>query len=132
MPTFREAVEAHDPEAFPALLAPGVVFRSPVAFEPYEGRELVAAILRGAFRVFEDFRYERELQGDGGRDVALVFRTRIGDREVHGCDFLRLDEDGLIEEFTVMVRPASASKAVSVAMAEQFALIQRELGGGTA
>jgi hypothetical protein len=127
MTSFRDAVEAHDPEAFPALLAPGVVFRSPVAFEPYEGRELVAAILRGAFRVFDDFRYEQELHGADGREVALVFRTRIGDREVHGCDFLRLDEDGLIEEFTVMVRPMSASKAVAVAMAEQFELIKREL-----
>lgn len=129
MTSFRAAVESHDPRAFPALLAPGVVFRSPVAFEPYEGRELVAAILRGAFRVFEDFRYEQELTGADGREVALVFRTRIGDREIHGCDVLRLDADGLIEEFTVMVRPKSASEAVSVAMAEQFEIVKRELAG---
>ncbi|MDO9407975.1 nuclear transport factor 2 family protein [Patulibacter sp.] len=129
MTSFRAAVEAHDPEAFPALLAPGVTFRSPVAFQPYEGRELVAAILRGAFRVFEDFGYEREMRSEDGRDVALVFRTRIGEREVHGCDFLHLDEDGLIDEFVVMVRPASASKAVSIAMAEQFELIKQELAG---
>jgi hypothetical protein len=129
MSSFRDAVEAHDPEAFPALLAAGVVFNSPVAFKPYEGRELVAAILRGAFRVFEDFRYERELEGDGGRDVALVFRARIGETEIHGCDFLRLDDDGLIEDFTVMVRPASASRALAEAMGEQFEIIGREIAG---
>jgi hypothetical protein len=129
MTAFRTAVEAHDPEAFAALLAPGVTFRSPVVFQPYEGRELVAAILRGAFRVFEDFRYEQELHSEDGREVALVFRTRIGDREVHGCDVIHLDDDGLIDEFTVMVRPQKAAQAVSVAMNEQFELIERELGG---
>lgn len=131
MTTFREAVEAHDPAAFPALLAPGVVFRSPVAFQPYEGRDLVAAILRGAFRAFEDFRYEREMRSEDGRDVALVFRTRIGDREIHGCDVLHLDEDGLIDEFVVMVRPMSAAQAVSAAMAEQFEIVKRELASRT-
>ncbi|WP_026910592.1 nuclear transport factor 2 family protein [Patulibacter minatonensis] len=129
MTSFRAAVEAHDPDAFPALLAPGVTFRSPVVFQPYEGRELVAAILRGAFRVFEDFRYEQELHGADGREVALVFRARIGEREIHGCDFLHLDDDGLIDEFTVMVRPQKAAQAVSVAMNEQFELIKQELGG---
>lgn len=128
MSTFRTAVEAHDLEAVPALLAPDVVFRSPVAFKPYEGRELVAAILRGAFRVFEGFRYEQELHSEDGRETALVFRASIGDTEIHGCDVLHFDDDGLIDEFFVMVRPASASKAVSIAMAEQFELIQRELG----
>lgn len=127
MHAFRTAVEAHDPEAFAPLLAPGVVFRSPVAFKPYEGRPLVAAILRGAFRVFEDFRYEQELQGGDGRETALVFRARIGETEIHGCDFVHTDDDGLIDDFFVMVRPASASQAVAVAMAEQFELIKEEL-----
>lgn len=129
MQPFRAAVEAHDMDAVAALLAPDVTFHSPVAFQPYEGRELVAAILRGVERVFEGFAYERELHGDDGRDVALVFRATVGEREVHGCDFLRLDGDGLIEELTVMVRPASASQALGAAMREQFAVIQQELAG---
>ncbi|WP_443064820.1 hypothetical protein [Streptomyces sp. NBC_00576] len=37
------------------LLAEDVVLRSPVAFKPYEGRPIVAAILRGVGRVFTDF-----------------------------------------------------------------------------
>lgn len=124
---FRAAVEAQDPDAFPALLAPDVVFRSPVAFKPYEGRPLVAAILRGAFRVFEDFRYEQELTSQDGRETALVFRAAIGGTEIHGCDFIHTDDDGLIDDFFVMVRPLSASQAVATAMAEQFELIKREL-----
>ncbi|OXM63456.1 nuclear transport factor 2 family protein [Amycolatopsis vastitatis] len=126
MNSFRKAVEARDPDAMAATLAENVVFRSPVAFRPYPGKAITAAILRGVLRVFEDFRYLRELDGSEGRDHALVFEARIGDVRVEGCDFLHLDEDGLIDEFTVMVRPLSAAQALAEAMAAQFDRIQRE------
>jgi hypothetical protein len=126
---FREAVEARDPDAIAATLAEDVVFRSPVAFAPYPGRAITAAILRGVLRVFEDFRYVRELSGDDGRDHALVFEARIGEVRVEGCDFLHLDQDGLVDELTVLVRPLSAARALSAAMAAQFEQIQREAAG---
>ena len=128
MHPFRAAVEAGDLSSVPTLLAPDVTFLSPVAFAPYSGRELVAEILRGAARAFEDLRYVREMQSTDGRDHALMFKARIGDREVHGCDFLRHDDSGLIAEFCVMVRPLSAAQAVSAAMAAQFEVIQNRLG----
>ena len=93
---------------------------------------MVSAILRGVDRVFGDLVYEQELRSEDGREVALVFRTSIGEREVHGCDFLRLGEDGLVTELTVMVRPASASRAVQEAMAVQFEVISREVAAGDA
>ncbi|MEU4420886.1 nuclear transport factor 2 family protein [Actinoplanes sp. NPDC024001] len=123
---FRAAVEARDPDAIATTLADTVVFRSPVAFKPYPGKPITAAILRGVLRVFEDFRYVRELTGDSDRDHALVFEARIGDVAVEGCDFLHLDENGLIDELTVMVRPMSAAQALAEAMAAQFDQIQRE------
>ena len=126
MNSFRKAVEARDPDAMAATLAENVVFRSPVAFKPYPGKAITSAILRGVLRVFEDFRYVRELSGGEGRDHALVFEARIGDTRVEGCDFLHFDDDGLIDEFTVMVRPLSAAQALSEAMAAQFERIQRE------
>lgn len=126
MSSFRKAVEARDPDAMAATLAENVVFHSPVAFRPYPGKAITAAILRGVLRVFEDFRYVRELTGGEGREHALVFEARIGDVRVEGCDFLHLDDDGLIDEFTVMVRPLSAAQALSEAMAAQFERIQRE------
>jgi hypothetical protein len=129
MSSFRKAVEARDPDAMAAALADNVVFRSPVAFKPYPGKAITAAILRGVLRVFEDFRYVRELSGGDGRDHALVFEARIGDTRVEGCDFLHFDADGLIDEFTVMVRPLSAAQVLSAAMAAQFEQIQREALG---
>jgi ketosteroid isomerase-like protein len=74
MKSFRRAVEANDHAAVEALLAEDVVFTSPVAFKPYEGKAITAAILRGVSRVFTDFHYVREITGQDGRDHALVFR----------------------------------------------------------
>ncbi|MFI5930479.1 nuclear transport factor 2 family protein [Micromonospora sp. NPDC051543] len=127
---FRVAVEAGDLDAIEAALADNVVFRSPVAFKPYQGKAITAAILRGVLRVFEDFRYVRELSGEGGREHALVFEARMGDVAVEGCDFLHLDEGGLVDEFTVMVRPLSAAQALAAAMAAEFDQIQREATTG--
>ncbi|WHM34474.1 nuclear transport factor 2 family protein [Streptomyces sp. BPPL-273] len=135
MKAFRAAVEAHDMDAVEALLAEDVVFTSPVVFKPYRGRPLTAAILRAVERVFEDFRYERVIGEEGGRDHALMFSARVGDREIGGCDFLHLDESGRIDELTVMVRPLSGAQALQAAMAAQFERIAaeaREAATGTA
>jgi len=128
MHPIRRAIENSALDAVPALLADDVTFISPVAFTPYTGRGMVAAILRGAFAVFEDFRYVNEISHPDGRDHALIFRARVGDREIHGCDFVHHDADGLIDEFTVMVRPLSGAKALARAMEAQFASIEREAG----
>lgn len=120
MQAFRKAVEAGDTDAVEALLAEDVVFTSPVVFKPYPGKAITAAILRAVSQVFEDFRYERELTGSDGRDHALLFRARVGDRELTGCDFLRVNEEGLIDEFTVMVRPLSGAQALAEAMGARF------------
>jgi hypothetical protein len=111
---FREAVERADLDAAVALLAEGVVFRSPAVFKPYEGRETVATILRTVFGVFEDFHYTDELDGDGVH--GLLFDARVGERSLQGIDLLRPDADGQIAEFTVMIRPASGLVALAERM----------------
>ncbi|MFE7445021.1 nuclear transport factor 2 family protein [Streptomyces chartreusis] len=126
MRAFREAVEAGDADAMETLLAEDVVFTSPVVFKPYAGKAITAAILRGVVRVFEDFRYVREINDPNGSDHALVFTARVGDREITGCDFLRVNEEGLIEDFMVMVRPLSGAQALAEAMGAQFDRIEKE------
>ena len=130
MHPFREAVEARDTDAVEALLAENVVFTSPVAFKPYAGKAITAAILRGVLRVFEDFRYVREIEGADGRDHALVFTATVNGKQVNGCDFLHLDEDGRIDDFMVMVRPLSGAQALAEAMAAEFGQITAEALGG--
>jgi hypothetical protein len=127
MHPFRTAVEAQDIEAALALLAEDVVFRSPVVFKPYHGREAVAPLLLAVSRVFEDFRYEREIGAPEARDHALVFSARIGGRELDGCDFLHTNEHDLIDDFWVMVRPLSGALALAEAMKAELEAAQREL-----
>jgi hypothetical protein len=119
MHPFRAAVEARDMDAAVALLSEDVVFHSPVVFKPYQGRAEVAPILHAVLRVFEDFHYVREI-GDA-TDHVLVFRAKVGEREIEGADFLHTGADGSIDELTVMVRPLSAALALAEAMKAQLA-----------
>ena len=115
--SFRKAVEARDLDAMAATLAPGVQFHSPVAFRPFDGRESTIGVLTAITSVFEDFEYTDELES--GDTTALIFRARVGDKSVQGIDYLRHNADGLIDEFTVMLRPLSAIMAVGERMAPQ-------------
>src|SRR5881227_491478 len=122
MHPFRTAVQNRDLDAIRELFADDVVFRSPIVHKPYEGRDVVAMLLSAVSRVFEDFRYDREIGADGAADHALVFRARVGDREVEGCDFIHLGEDGRIDELYVMFRPLSGVLALAEAMKRQLEL----------
>ncbi|PQE02244.1 hypothetical protein CYL16_01405 [Mycobacterium sp. EPG1] len=126
MQSFRKAVEARDEAAIEALLSDNVVFTSPVAFTPYEGKPITAAILRGVMRVFEDFRYLREINDANGCDSALIFEATVSGKKITGCDFIHVDEEGLIDDLMVMVRPLSGAKAVADAMGAQFDRIKQE------
>jgi SnoaL-like domain len=121
---FREAVEAQDLDALLSLLSDDVVFRSPVVFKPYHGRAAVGALLVAVSRVFEEFAYIREIGAPDARDHALVFEAKVGDRQVEGCDFLHLDEQGRVDELVVMVRPMSGMLALAEAMKRQLAAAQ--------
>jgi SnoaL-like domain len=115
---FRAAVESRDLARMEAALSPDVTFRSPVVFKAYEGREAVMHLLSTVIEVFEDFEYTDELEGD--RTHALIFRARVGDREVEGIDHLTLDNDGLVTQLVVMVRPLSGLTALAQAMGERL------------
>ncbi len=128
MHPFRAAVEAQDLNAAVALMSDDIVFRSPVVFKPYQGRDTVAMLLGAVAQVFEDFRYDREIGAPEASDHALVFRARIGDRELEGCDFLHTNEQGLIDEMCVMVRPLSGAHALADAMKARLEQAQGKLG----
>ena len=116
---FRAAVERQDLDAISALLAPDIVFHSPVTFHPFIGRETVTRLLELVAQTFEDFRYTDELLTDGAH--ALILRASVEGKEREGIDLLRLDEDGLIADFTVMVRPLSGLIPFAQAMGEKAA-----------
>ncbi|AJO78560.1 MULTISPECIES: nuclear transport factor 2 family protein [Pseudomonas] len=112
---------AGDLSRLPELLAPGVVFRSPMAHTPYPGAPVVSTILNTVSQVFADFTYHRELATADGLNVVLEFSARVGDRQLKGIDLIRFDEAGKIVEFEVMVRPMSALQALGEEMGRRLA-----------
>lgn len=121
---FRAAIEAHDLDAVADLLADDVVFRSPVAFKPYPGKPITAAILRAVGEVFQDFHYVREIRDPDGVEHALVFEATVDGLDITGCDFLRYNAEGKIVDFMVMVRPLRAAEALAREMGARFEQIQ--------
>ena len=115
---FRQAAETKDFSAIDELFAEDVVFRSPVVFKPYEGREAVAMLLAAVAQVFEDFRYTDQVETGGA--AALAFSARVGDRELDGIDFLHFDADGRVNRMEVYVRPMSGVKALAGAMQQKL------------
>jgi SnoaL-like protein len=121
MHPFGTAVVAGDIDAALAQLAEDVIFHSPVVHRPYQGRAAVAPILHAVSAVFEDFRYVDEIGGPDAASHVLVFRTRVGDREIEGIDLLHTGAGGLVDELTVMVRPLSGAMALAEVMRARLA-----------
>ncbi|MBW5420775.1 nuclear transport factor 2 family protein [Streptomyces sp. BG9H] len=123
---FRALVEKGDLDALEELLTPDIRFYSPVKFTPFEGRPMLLGLLGVLLRTFEDFRYvgsfagESRTSADGSEaeSAVLLFRATVRGKEIHGIDLLHFDAEGRIKEFTVMVRPQSAVRALGQAVHE--------------
>lgn len=118
---WHRMVAARDLGALPVLLHPEAVFRSPVAHKPSPGAAAVALILSNVIEVFEGFTYHRQFASADGMSVVLEFSARVDGRELKGVDLIRFDERGLIVDFEVMIRPASALAALGEAMGKRLA-----------
>jgi hypothetical protein len=115
---FRAAAENHDVELMTEVLRDDVVLHSPVLFRGFEGRDAVGVVLSHVAGVLENLTYTDEAVGD--RTVVLRFTAMVGDRELEGVDYLTLDEDGLVSDLTVFMRPMSALTAFNERMAERL------------
>jgi hypothetical protein len=121
---FRHAVETGRIAGSPELFDEAAVFRSPVVYRPYEGRDAVLKVLEAAEHVLGlsgQFRYVNQLEDVDARVAILEFATEVAGRQVEGIDKLTFGEDGRITELTVMLRPASAVQAVGARMTEELA-----------
>jgi SnoaL-like domain len=122
--SFRAAVEAGDIASASRLFREDAVFRSPVVYRPYAGRDTVLKILEAAERVLGaggKFGYVHQLEDRDARVAILEFATEVDGRQIEGIDKLTFDDQGLITELKVMLRPASALQVVGARMAEEFA-----------
>ena len=123
---FRAAVEQGNVDEAADLFSEDAKFRSPVLFKPYQGKDQVVKVLQAAERVLGlggEFRYVHQLEDPDDRVAILEFATVVDGRQVEGIDKLTFDEDGMITELKVMIRPASALTLVGAKMAEEFAKV---------
>ena len=87
------------------------MFRSPAVHTPQTGRDTVVGYLTAAFTVLgPHLTYQREWLAEDS--AVLQFRTLVDGLDVHGADIITWDDDGLIVDFTVMIRPVKALQAV--------------------
>jgi hypothetical protein len=115
---WRECVATHDPSTLRDLVADNAVFRSPVLWKPKEGAEMLMIALSAADKVFEDFTYHRQMTD--GTSWTLEFSARVGEMSLKGVDIIRFNDEGKIEDFEVMVRPAKGLQALAEAMMKQM------------
>lgn len=116
---WHDLVESRDPSTLPTLIADDAVFHSPAVHSPQEGHELVTAYLTGAIQVLGPaLTYRDEWVRE--RDAVLHFTAEVDGLTVEGVDLIRWDDDGLIADFTVMIRPIKALQAVMSRMLEQL------------
>jgi len=108
------------PEELRAILHQDAVFHSPVVHTPQRGRDIVAAYLSAAGSVLgnDTFAYVREIVG--GNNIVLEFTAELDGIHVNGIDMIRFDDDGLIVDFKVMVRPMKAMNMLWEKMAAQL------------
>ena len=123
-------VRNEEPDGLEALLAPDVVFFSPIVYSPQEGKAVTALYLAAAKQTLAGskptgdgsagsepaFRYVKQvLDGD---TAVLEFETLVEDTYVNGVDIIRIDDEGRIVEFRVMLRPLKAINLVHRQMGE--------------
>lgn len=100
--------------ALSSQLAEDAVFHSPVVHTPQAGKPIVMAYLTAADSVLgnDSFRYVREIVDDGANMAMLEFELELDGIHVNGVDIIAWNDDGLIQDFKVMVRPLKAINKV--------------------
>lgn len=121
---WHEMLETRDISILNELLADDVVFRSPVAFQPYPGKQVVFFILTNVVQVFENFSYHREFLSEDGNNVVLEFSANVGDKKLKGIDMIQFNDEGQIIDFEVMIRPKSGLEALAIEMGQRIQAYQ--------
>jgi hypothetical protein len=104
---FRQAMEAHDVPTAMACFSPDAVLRSPITSRiKFEGREQLTALFEDVVATLDHYTYLDEW--DGGDTRILHVRSAIGREELELVQLLRLDDEGMIREITLLGRPLTA------------------------
>jgi hypothetical protein len=110
------------------LLDDDVVFYSPIVYTPQRGKAITTMYLSAANVALpgeessasasaeSKFHYTKQVLA--GSTAVLEFETSIEGKYVNGVDIITCNEQGLITEFRVMIRPLQAVNLVHRQMGE--------------
>ncbi len=125
------------PGGLDAILHPDCVFLSPIVYTPQRGRDITKLYLTAAGSTLADvepgagsagisesssFRYTTIIRE--GHHAMLEFETEIEGKYANGVDIITCDDDGMITEFKVMMRPLQAINAVHAQMQAMLARLE--------
>lgn len=116
MEQWHDMIARQDLSEVVRIVHPDAVFRSPMAVHPYRPAAALVMALQTVVTILEDFRYDRQFASSDGQSVVMEFSARVGDKQLKGIDMVRFDEQGLIVEFEVMIRPLNALQALGAEM----------------
>ena len=121
------------PGGLDEMLHEDVVFLSPIVYTPQRGRDITKLYLRAAGSTLGDADPETtdvalDTSGEGGgkftytkqilqgHHAMLEFETEVDGKYANGVDIITCDDDAMITEFKVMMRPLQAINAVHAQM----------------
>ena len=90
-------------ERFADLLAPGIVYRSPVFVHPVTSPDSVAELLETVHTIFGVPTYRSRLSE--GSETMLLFDGEVDGETLQVAVVIRDGPEGLIQELTVLMRP---------------------------
>jgi hypothetical protein len=126
----RAAGERGDADAVAELLAPDVVFHSPLTSRlRFEGKEEVVALHRDIFAVLENIDTTEPLAL--GDTQAFSFRADVRGVELEVMNLVRCNEHGQIVEFKIFARPLPGLATLFAALPPRVSARRRgRLTGG--
>jgi len=107
------------------LLSDNVTLYSPVVFKPKSSKMEAIFVLSNVIEVLKDFNYHREFID--GKNWALEFSAKVGDKSVKGVDLIEFEDKGQIINFEVLIRPLSGLIALGEEMNRRFADAGKEV-----
>lgn len=115
---WHRVVREKDVDAAGALLEDDITLGAPPYWTKLSGKEIVSHLLGLIVNTIEGFQYHREWVD--GRELALEFTGRLGDKELQGIDLISLSPNHRIANLDVLMRPLNGIKALREAIAPQM------------
>ena len=102
---WHDVVKLRDYNTLTEIIHDDAIFYSPEVYTPQKGKDITLKYLIAASEVFNasSFKYEKEMIG--ANSASLEFSLTIDDTDINGIDLISWNNDGLITEFKVFIRP---------------------------